>query len=141
MSNKGEKYLYIENKSGYNFVLLFIILNIVAFLTSLDKIVIDSGIMVYSLFNILLSLLTFLAATQQKVYSKKWAYLSVLIAVVQFVRVFLSVPVYRDTSVELFVNSLIIISAVSLVVGSVITIRKNKLRIKAEGLQSKPVAH
>lgn len=141
MNNKGEKFLYIENKSGYNFVLLFIVLNIVAFLTSLDRIVIDSGIMVYSMFNILLSLLTFLAATQQKIYSKKWAYISLVIAVVQVIRVFLSVPVYRDTSIELFINSLLIVSAVSLVVGSAITLWKNNLRQEAEGLQKKPVAH
>ena len=141
MNNKGEKFLYIENKSGYYFVLLFIVLNIVAFLTSLDRSVIDSGIMVYSMFNILLSLLTFLAATQQKIYSKKWAYISLVIAVVQVIRVFLSVPVYRDTSIELFINSLLIVSAVSLVVGSAITLWKNNLRQEAEGLQKKPVAH
>lgn len=141
MSKKGEKYLYIENKSGYAFVILFIVLNVAALLISLDKIAINSSIMPYSLFNIILSLVVFLGAIKQKMYSKKWALACIAIGILQVTRIFWPTPEYRDDTTQMIASVLLVISSVSIIWGSIITLKKHKLRHEAEGLQVKPLAH
>lgn len=137
MNKKGEKYLYIENKSGYSFVLLSIIINGTGLLYSMDRIVVNNQILWYVILNIILTLFIFLDATEQKLYSKKWANVSFLVAAVQILRLFIQ-PDFKDANTEMIVNITLILSTISLVAGSLITLKKARMREEAASLQTKP---
>lgn len=129
--DKADKMLYQENVAGANLVVLFVVINMVFTIMNLRFMPIDLNIGIFVMYNILLSLITFLASTKMKVYKKKWGYAGVVIAVIQLFRV-LNIPEGYTPGFEASLKAMVIGSAIVLVVGSVITIRRSAIKSKYE---------
>lgn len=131
MSNKAEKMLYQENKLGADLVIMFILLNMVFTIFNLRDMPIDTNIGIFTMYNILLSLAAFLASTKMRVYNSKWAYTFIAVAVIQCFRV-LRIPTEYEAGFRSTLMAFVFASAVALVVGCVITIRRTAVKTAYE---------
>lgn len=101
---KTDKMRYQPNKLWYSITLLSILFFLVAIFKSINyslhtgldadmKVIPDFKIALDILISILLLLLTFLTAEKIKIYSKKWSIFLIVIAAINFLRIF-NIPLY-----------------------------------------------
>lgn len=119
-----EKMLYQENKLGSSLVVLFIVLNMAYTIFNLKNMPVEFSLGVFVMFNIILSLVGFLASTKMKVYLVKWGYFGILLSIVQVFRV-ANIPEGYETLLNTSLVVLVLTSAVALFAGSLITIIKS----------------
>ncbi len=135
--NKAEKYLFQENVAGANLVMLFVILNMIFTILNLRVMPVMYHIGISVMYNILVSLVGVLASTQVRAYSKAWAYIGFVIAVVQLLRI-PTIPEVYEKGFTMALTVIIILSAVSIIAGSLITIRRATLKNNYEsGLKAR----
>lgn len=125
--NKGEKLLYQDNKSGYKLILAFIVLNTFITIFVLRSMTINTAIGVFVMYNIVLSLVSFLAAIKVKKYSMGYAVFSLALGVLQFIVSF-NMPKLSDPGRNTLVTLLTIAEALIVITAGVITIIKSKIR-------------
>lgn len=133
--NNPEKMSYQVNKSGSDFVVFFIALNMVYTIFTLKFMPITLAIGTFTLFNIAISLVAFLGSTKYKIYQIKWAYGGIVLALIQAGRI-LFLPVEFEPGLRMFLIVVLELSAVLLVIGSLITIRKSKVKQAFEQTQA-----
>ena len=134
MNIKADKMRYQPNKGGYSFILLGLAISIAALFSIITPTtdVPNFGTAVEILLNIILMLVTFLAAERCKVYSKDWALITLVIAGIHVLRIFW-VPTQLVSNGQLSgwqftgIVFMLVASSVSLVLGSVITLRKQSV--------------
>jgi len=129
--NKADKMLYQENVAGSDLVVLFVVLNMIFTIMNLRDMPIDLNIGIFVMYNILLSLVTFLASTKMKIYKINWGYAGLVIAAIQILRIF-RIPEGYSANFEMSLKALVIGSAIALAMGSVITIRRSAIKNKYE---------
>ncbi|MDF2610302.1 MAG: hypothetical protein K0R92_1776 [Lachnospiraceae bacterium] len=125
----GEKLFYQDNKTGYSLVLGFILLNIAATIFTLKSMYIDYNIGIFTLYNIILTLLSFLAAVKLKKYSLNWAIFSLMICFLQVIRSF-RIPELKNSDMKQLIVILMLSSTVLLFLGGITTIAKVKVKKK-----------
>lgn len=129
--NKADKLLYQENKAGSNLVVLFVLLNVAFTIYNLRVMPVDLDVGIFVMYNILVSLVAFLASTMMLRYNKRWGYAGLVIAVIQFLRIF-NIPEGYETGFDLTLKAMVVLSAVCLLAGSIITIRRATIKSKYE---------
>lgn len=123
-----EKRLYQNNVLGYNLVIGFIILNTIYSILTLKNMVLNYKIGIFVMTNIILSLVSFLAAVKVKNYSILWSYSTFGIGIFQAIRLFLENGIFIDRG-NTYLTIIMIISIVSVISGSIVSIiRSNKRR-------------
>lgn len=125
--NKADKLLYQENVAGANLVVVFVLLNMVFTIFNLRNMPVMYDIGIFVMYNILVSLVGFLASTKMRIYKKKWAYVGFVIALVQFFRI-TRIPDVYEAGLTMVLTVMVVISAVSMIAGSVITMRRSTLK-------------
>jgi small-conductance mechanosensitive channel len=125
---KDEKLLFQENKLSFQLVLLFIILNTIITILVLKYMKVNVRVSIFVLYNIVLSLLSFLLAMKVKNYSLGWGSFSIIISISQFIRVLIR-PEITNASVNQFIIILTILSAGFMMAGGIVAITKTKRRL------------
>jgi hypothetical protein len=126
-----EKMQYQENKSGSSMVTIFILLNMFYTIMMLKSMPMTMAIGSFTMINILISLVAFLASTNFKIYKLKWAYGGVVGAIIQALR-FGAIPDSFSSGLKILLLVSLEVSAILLLVGSIITIIKTKAKEKYE---------
>ena len=129
--NKADKLLYQENKAGSNLVVLFVILNMAYTIYNLRVMPVDMNVGIFVMYNIVVSLLAFLASTKMRTYNKSWGYAGLVIAVVQLFRI-IRLPDVYETGFYMTLVAMIVLSAVFMIAGSLITIRRSTIKNEYE---------
>ncbi len=124
---KGEKLYYQENKLAYSCVIGFIILNVATTILTLRSMTIDFYIGIFTMYNIMLTLISFLAAVKLKKYSSIWAIIALIISFIQFIRCF-KMPELKNEEMSLVIIVMMLVSAVLLLLSGIITLTKAKVR-------------
>lgn len=124
---KGEKLFYQDNKTGYSLVLGFILINIAATIFTLKAMYINFNIGIFTLYNIILTLISFLAAIKLKKYSLNWALFVFVISFLQVIRSF-RLPELKNADLKQLIIILMLSSTVLLFLGGITTISKFKVR-------------
>lgn len=90
MNIKADKMRYQVNKAGYRLILLGLSVSVVAMFRIITPVTVrpNAEIAIEILINIVLLLVTFLAAERCKFYSKNWAFGSIAIGLVHLARIF-----------------------------------------------------
>ncbi len=122
-----EKMLYQENTLASNFIMIFIILNLVFTIFTMNNMPVNSSVGTFTMLNILLSLLGFLASTKCKIYKKNWGYFALIIGVAQIFR-FIVLPMEIAQGMRMFLIVTLEISAFAMIIGSIITINRATVR-------------
>ncbi len=125
---KGEKLVYQNNKSAYEFVLGFLLLNMLATILTLNYMAVNINIGAFIMLNIVLSLTSFLMAMKVKKYSFGWACGAIAISLLQLIRCFF-LPEIEDSRTKLSIIVIMIISALLILVSGINTIIKAKIRL------------
>lgn len=136
--NNPEKMLYQVNKSGSNLVVIFILLNMLYTIVSLTYMPMTVFIGTFTIVNIIISLAAFLGSTKFKVYNIKWAYAGLVGAVAQAIR-FIEIPSVFDSGLRSMLFITLEVSAICLLVGSIITIKKSRIKTSYEQSQTSKV--
>jgi len=131
----AEKLLYQPNKSGSTYVVFFILLNMLFTILTLKSMDMTINLGIFTLFNILVSLVGFLASTKYSIYKMKWAYGGTLFSLWQAGRIFF-IPEELDAALTFYLTIILLVSAGCLLIGSLITIRKTKIRNDFEASQT-----
>lgn len=121
---KGERLLYQDNKLGYQFALCFIILNTVVTIGILRSMTINIRIGSFVMFNIILSLVSFLMSMKLKKYSMDWGVFAIILGVIQTARAF----ILPEANANVLMMILTVASAVFSVAGGIATIRLANIR-------------
>lgn len=124
---QAEKLIYQENKLSANLIVLYISLNMLYTIMTLEKMPVNLFIGSFTLINIILSLVGFLVSTKCKAYDINWAYAGLGLAAFQFLRFFF-IPDGFEPSYKLLLIVVLLSSAVALLVGSLITIKRAKIK-------------
>lgn len=130
-----EKMLYQVNKSGSNLIVLFILINMFYTILALTYMPLTILVGSFTIVNIVISLAGFLGSTKCKVYNIKWAYAGVVGAILQAVR-FVEIPASFDADLRMILIIALELSAVALLAGSIITIRKSIIKNNYEKTQA-----
>lgn len=130
-----EKMLYQVNKSGSNLIVLFILINMFYTILALTYMPLTILVGSFTIVNIVISLAGFLGSTKCKVYNIKWAYAGVVGAILQAVR-FVEIPASFDADLRMILIVALELSAVALLAGSIITIRKSIIKNNYEKTQA-----
>lgn len=125
--NNGEKLLYQNNNLAYNLTLGFILINTIVMIIVLKSMTINIRVGSFILFNIILSLISFLLAIKVKKYSINWAILGVCIGALQGVRSY-TLPQLPSVGTNKLLVALSIISSVLVIMGGIVTYIKGKRR-------------
>jgi len=131
MNIKADKMRYQTNKSGYALVLLGLAISVAALFRIItpNTVVPNHLTALEIVINIILLLTTFLAAERCKIYEKKWAIISMIIAGIHVLRI-LFVPRNLFTKGQItfvqfsWIAALLIIAAVCIALGGFITLTK-----------------
>lgn len=125
--NNGEKLLYQNNNLAYNLIIGFILINTIVMIIVLKSMTINIRVGSFILFNIILSLISFLLSIKVKKYSVNWAIFGICIGALQSVRSF-TLPQLPNEGTNKLLVTLSIISSVLAITGGIVTIIKGKLR-------------
>jgi hypothetical protein len=131
MNIKADKMRYQTNKTGYGLILLGLVFSVVSLfmLITPSTIVPNFGTAIEILVNIVLMLVTFLAAERCKFYSKNWATVSIFIAGIHFVRALIT-PISLFTLgqisflIYILSTSFLITASIFILIGAKITLDK-----------------
>ncbi len=134
MNIKADKMRYQTNSKGFGLILLGLAISVAALFAIItpSTVVPDFTTALEILINIVLLLVTFLAAERCKFYDQKWAKIVIIIAVVHVLRIFY-VPsrLYANGQITLvhflMVAALLLVSALFLVSGGLITMKKSQI--------------
>ena len=121
--NTAEKRLYLENATSQSLVLLYILGNTIFTIFYVNHMPVTSQLGRFVMVNIALSLLTFLMAVRLKTYAMRWAYLGIVLALFQLLRL-LWIPVEIVNPIRLGLQLLLIFTAGSLLAASIICIKR-----------------
>lgn len=125
---KDEKLLFQENKISFQLVLLFIVFNTIITILVLKYMKVNVRVSIFVLYNIVLSLLSFLLAMKVKSYSLGWGRFAIIVSISQFIRVLIR-PEITNVSVNRFIIILTILSAGCMMAGGIVAITKTKRRL------------
>lgn len=125
--NNGEKLLYQNNNLAYNLTLGFILINTIVMIIVLKSMTINIRVGSFILFNIILSLVSFLLAIKVKKYSVNWAIFGISLGALQGVRSF-ALPQLPSVGTNKILVALSIISSVFVIMGGIVTYIKGKRR-------------
>lgn len=134
MNIKADKMRYQTNGQAYGFILLGLAISVAALFAIITPptVVPDFTTAIEILINIVLLLVTFLAAERCKFYDRKWANVVIVIAVVHVLRIFY-VPTRLVANGQItalqytMITILLLVSALFLILGGLITMRKSKI--------------
>jgi hypothetical protein len=128
MNIKADKMRYQLNKAGYSFILLGLSVSVVAMFRIITPVSVrpNHEIAIEILINIVLLLVTFLAAERCKFYSKNWAFGSVAIGFIHLLRISYVPKSLLDqgmlsASQFSIISLLLILSALFIIYGGFIT--------------------
>lgn len=125
--------VFKPNRLDFCWVMLFIVLNTIITFQSTSLMEYTIRIFIFDLFNIVLTLVMFLAAEQIKKYHKEWSYIVIGIGVFQWVHLAFS-PARTNTVMNIVLYILTGILAVYAGISSLIkSINRTKF-IKKEGM-------
>jgi phosphatidylserine synthase len=124
---KNEKILYRKNNLGYSLIMVFISLNVVYSIFVLNNMDVNWELGIFIFVTILLLLFGFLMASKMLVYSIRWSYIALGVAVFQLTRLFIGNYTFSSTQYFLL-NLCIIASAISCFAGGLISIRRSLFR-------------
>lgn len=131
MNVKADKMRYQLNKSGYGFILLGLSVSVVAMFRIITPVTVrpNHEIAIEILINIVLLLVTFLAAERCKFYSKNWAYGSMAIGLIHLIRIIYVPKNLLDNGMLsnnqfMIIAGLLILSAFFIIYGGYITWKK-----------------
>ena len=124
---KHEKRLYQENSISQQLILLYILGNTLFTILHINNMNVDSGLGIFIMLNIFLSLFAFLMAVRQKVYAVQWGYAGIALALFQFVRL-LWVPEEITGSLNIFLLILLVLTGISAFAASIICIKRSQER-------------
>lgn len=102
---RASRMKYQVNKASYNLLLLFLIINLVYTITSLEILKANNFIGIDVFINIALSLLGFLAAAKVKIYDRNWSYVAVFFGVFQLVRMSWTPQLNLEWTIYLILSS------------------------------------
>ncbi len=125
--NNGEKLLFQNNNLAYNLVMGFILINTIVMIIVLKSMTINIRVGSFILFNIVLSLISFLLSIKLKKYSVNWAIFGLVIGALQVVRSF-TLPQLPNEGTNKLLVVLSIISSAFIIMGGIVTIIKGKRR-------------
>ena len=125
--NNGEKLLFQNNNLAYNLVMGFILINTIVMIIVLKSMTINIRVGSFLLFNIVLSLISFLLSIKLKKYSVNWAIFGLVIGALQVVRSF-TLPQLPNEGTNKLLVVLSIISSAFIIMGGIVTIIKGKRR-------------
>jgi|GEM_PF-1701044 hypothetical protein len=134
MNVKADKMRYQANKLGYGLILLGMMLSVSALFMIITPptVVPNFSTALEILINILLLLVTFLAAERCKYYQKNWAMITIIIAVIHTLRIFW-VPMQLVANDQLHILIFIIIAITLLftsflmIMGALVTLKRHKI--------------
>jgi hypothetical protein len=134
MNIKADKMRYQTNSSAYSLILLGLSLSVAALFAIItpSTVIPDLSTAIEILVNIVLMLVTFLAAERCKFYERKWAIIVNVIAAVHILRIFYA-PTKLLAKGQItffhfaFIAVLLISSALFLIAGGMITIKKSQV--------------
>ena len=137
MNIKADKMRYQPNKGAYYLILLGLLISIVALFSMItpSTIVPNFNTVLEIMINIIIMLITFLAAERCKVYSRNWALVVIVIAGIHVLRIFW-VPTQLVAKGEIsrwqftLIAIYLLATAASLIIGALITIKKNQILMK-----------
>lgn len=118
--NRDEKRLYQTNKISKNLIMVYVLLNTVHAIITLQNMTVGFYIGLFIMATILVSMTTFLAAVKIETYSLPWTYGAVGILVQQIIK-FLLTPSEMVGSTRLTLDVLILTSVVFIAAGIVIS--------------------
>jgi len=134
MNIKADKMRYQTNSSAFSLILLGLSLSVAALFAIItpSTVIPDLSTAIEILVNIVLMLVTFLAAERCKFYERKWAIIVNVIAIVHVLRIFYA-PTKLLASGQItfiqftFIAILLLSSAILLIAGGMITLRKSNM--------------
>lgn len=125
--------VFKPNAIDFFWMMLFIILNTVLTIRSTSLMKYTIRIFIYDLFNIILTLVMFLAAEQVKKYHKEWSYVVIGVGVFQLLHIAF-LPEHTNT---IFIIVLYVITGVLAIYAGVSSLIKSIFRskyVKKEGV-------
>lgn len=125
--NTGEQRLYVENYFSQRMILFWLAGNTIYTLLYVNNVTVSVQMGFFVMLNIALSLFAFLIAVRQRVYLVQWAYAGIGLAVFQFLRL-LWVPEELVNPMRLYVQALLVATAVAALIGSIICIQRSRER-------------
>ncbi len=125
--NKSEKRLYLANSLSQTWVMSYIGGNALFTIIYLNNMNVDVWLGIFIMLNIGLSLVAFLMAVRQKMYTPFWGYVGIAFAIFQFARL-LWMPEEIVGSVRLLSVALLIMTGIAILVGSIICIKRSQER-------------
>ena len=123
----NERRLYQNNTTGYLLILLFIVLNIVFTIFTLNAMDKDLSVGIFVMMTIVLLLLGFLMVIKVRIYSMAWSVLAVCVGIFQFSRLFFT-PGNLEGAMALFMNIILIVSALFCISGGLVSVINTKKR-------------
>lgn len=128
MNKTSGKLLYLENGLSQQLIVLFLVGNTLFTIVHTNTMGVNARIGTFILLNIALSLLAFLMAVQQKLYSSSWGYLGVVMALFQLSRLLWLPNDFSQAGIRPFLQILLIITGGLLLLASVVCIRRTQER-------------
>lgn len=122
-----EKYLYQGNTISQSLLMVFIIGNTIFTIYLTNHANVDYDLGLFILLNIFLTLVTFLVAVRQKMYSYQSGYAGIAVAVFQFFRL-LWIPDEIVNPLLLRLQGLLVLSATAALAGSIICLIRTRQR-------------
>lgn len=96
--------IFRPNKIDFFWLMLFIILNTILTIYSTSLMEYTIRIFIFDIFNIVLTLIMFLAAEQIKKYHKEWSYIVIAVGLFQLIHLsFLPAKTYTAFNIVLYV--------------------------------------
>jgi hypothetical protein len=125
--NKHEKHLYQENSLSQQLLMLFLLGNTVFTIFFANNVDVDYELGLFIMLNIIMSLISFLTAVRQKVYSIFWGYFGIAIAAFQFLRL-IWIPEEIISPLRLQLLGVLIGTGVLALIASLISVKRSSER-------------
>lgn len=123
----NEKRLFVENSLSQQLIMFWLAGNTLFTILYTNNMAVTARLGIFVMLNIALSLFAFLVAVRQKVYLIQWAYLGIGLGIFQFARLFW-IPEEVVNPMRLYLQILLVITAVAALVGSIICIQRSRER-------------
>ena len=128
MNKASGKLLYLENGFSQQLIVLFILGNTLFTIVHTNTMLVNARIGTFILLNIALSLLAFLMAVQQKLYSTLWGYVGIIVGLFQLSRLLWLPQEFSQDGIRLLLQILLIFTGLLLLLASFVCIRRARER-------------
>ena len=128
MNKSSGKLLYLENAFSQQLVVLFLLLNTLFTIVHINTMGVDARIGTFIMLNIALSLLAFLMAVQQKLYSTTWGYVGIGMGLFQLSRLLWLPQEFSQAGIRPFLQILLLLTGGLLLLASFVCIRRSRER-------------